>query len=148
MKKEEKLAAWLSIVRNGKPPPSYQKWTAEDDCKLKEAQSNKVNMAHTHLGHLEMLKKKELMLSALTMTREEFDQLMLMANKRNLIAELGELSSEDPPKFEAARLDANELNVESLNNDANLMGDDEGIEGGEEGVVQYCLFISYKKYSR
>jgi hypothetical protein len=39
-------------------------------------------------------------------------------------------SSEDPPKFKAVPLDANELIVVS-----NLIGDDEGIEGGEEGAV-------------
>jgi hypothetical protein len=30
-------------------------------------------MAYTHLGHLEMLKKKELMLAVLTMMQEEFN---------------------------------------------------------------------------
>ncbi len=104
MKKEEKLAAWLSIISNGKTPPSYQKWTAKDDHKLKEAQSDIVDVAHMHLGHLETLKKKELMLAALTMMQEEFDQLT--ANRRDLIAEWGESSSKDPPKFEAVSLDA------------------------------------------
>jgi hypothetical protein len=67
------------------------------------------------------------------MTLEEFNQLM--TNRRNLIAELGESLSEDPPKFKAALLYANELIVELLNYDADLMGDDEGIEGGEEETV-------------
>jgi hypothetical protein len=58
-----------------------------------------------------------------------------MTNRRNLIAELGELSSKDPPKFKAAPLDANELIVELLNNDADLMGNDDGREGGDEGAV-------------
>jgi hypothetical protein len=116
MRKEEKLPTWLSIIRNGKPPPSHQKWTDEDDRKLKETKSNKIDTAHAHLGHLETLKKKMLMLAALTMTQEEFNQLM--ANRRNLIAQLGELLSKDPPEFKAAPLDANELIVESLNNDA------------------------------
>jgi hypothetical protein len=121
MKKEEKLAAWLSIVSNGKTPQSYQTWTAEDDPKLKEAQSDIIDMAHTHLGHLETLKKKELMLAALTMMQEGFNQLT--ANRRNLIAESGESLSKNPPKFEMVLLDANELIVES-----DLMGDDEGIK--------------------
>jgi hypothetical protein len=32
-------------------------------------------MAHTALGHLEVLKKKELVLAMLTMTKEEFKKI-------------------------------------------------------------------------
>jgi len=46
----------------------------DDEEQLKEAQSNVVEMAHTALGHLEALKKKELLLAALLMTQEEFDK--------------------------------------------------------------------------
>ena len=46
-----------------------------DDRKLEEAQSDTVEMEHTHLGHLEALKKKELILSARAMSEEEFAQL-------------------------------------------------------------------------
>jgi hypothetical protein len=38
-------------------------------------------MAHTALGHLEALKKKELVLAALTMTQEEFDKLAADRNE-------------------------------------------------------------------
>ena len=50
MKKEEKKNTWLRIV---------ELRTVADDLLLEEAQSNIVEMAHTHLGHMEALKKKE-----------------------------------------------------------------------------------------
>jgi hypothetical protein len=58
MKKEEKLSAWVAIVKHGKAPLSFEEWTDADDLKLLEAQSDVVKMAHTALGHLEALKKK------------------------------------------------------------------------------------------
>ncbi len=74
MKKEEKLIVCLAIVDCGTAPPLFEKWTNADDIKLLEAQSDIVEMAHTALGHLEALKKKELVLAVLTMTQEEFDK--------------------------------------------------------------------------
>ncbi len=42
-------------------------------------------MAHTHLGHMKALKKKELVLVARTMLQEEFDQLV--ADRHSLIVD-------------------------------------------------------------
>ncbi len=74
--KEEKLAKWFRIVTSMKPPPLYTKWTNEDEVKLEEAQLDVIEMAHTALGHLVALKKKELLLAAHEMSHEEFDQLV------------------------------------------------------------------------
>ena len=76
MKKEEKLIAWMQIKSSGKAPPSFDRWTDADEEKLLEAQSDFVEMAHTAIGHLEEMKKKELALAAMTMSQEEFDQLV------------------------------------------------------------------------
>jgi len=46
-----------------------------------EAQSDIVEMAHTALGHLEELKKKELVLAVMTMSNEEFGQLVAQRNQ-------------------------------------------------------------------
>ena len=73
MNKPERLAAWEAIVSSGKAPPAYEQWTKADDAKLLEAQSDVVEIAHTALGHLEELKKKELVLAAMAMSNEEFD---------------------------------------------------------------------------
>jgi hypothetical protein len=105
MKKEEKLSAWVAIVNRGKEPPSFEKWTDTNDVNLLEAQSNVVEMAHTALGHLEMLKKKELVLAVLRMTQEEFNKL---AADRNVL--IFESSGNDHPNSDAPIPD-NELVV-------------------------------------
>ncbi len=65
------------IVTSGKPPPSYEILTEEDELRLEEGQSDVVEMAHTALGQMEALKKKELVLAACAMSEEEFNQLVL-----------------------------------------------------------------------
>jgi hypothetical protein len=40
MNKDKKLAAWLRIVGSRKSPPSFEKWTDEDEVRLEEAQSD------------------------------------------------------------------------------------------------------------
>ncbi len=77
LNKEEKLAKWGRIVTSMKSPPSYEKWTNEDEVMLEEAQPDNVEMAHTALGHMVALKKKELLLAAREMSQEElFDKLV------------------------------------------------------------------------
>jgi hypothetical protein len=51
MNKEKKLAAWLRIVGSRKSPPSFEKWTDEDEVRLEEAQSDIVDMAHMSWAH-------------------------------------------------------------------------------------------------
>ena len=69
------------IVSSGKPPPCYEKWTKEDELRLEEAQSDIVEMAHTALGQMEALKKKELVLVAHAMSEEEVNESALARSK-------------------------------------------------------------------
>ncbi len=103
MKKDAKLNAWLRIVKQNEVPPPFEKWTNANDLKLEEAKPDIVEMEHTHLGHMEALKKKELVLAARAMSQEEFDQLV--ANRQSLIVNS---TSEEPP--------ANKLIVDSPSN--------------------------------
>ena len=106
MKKEEKKNAWLRIVESRKVPPPFEKWTVADDLLLEEAQSNIVEMAHTHLGHMEALKKKELLLAVHTMLQKEFDELV--ADRKASISEtifksiVNSTTSDAPPENELA----------------------------------------------
>ena len=50
MNKEDKLSKCGRIVTSGKPPPSYEKLTEEDELRLKEAQLDIIKIAHTALG--------------------------------------------------------------------------------------------------
>ena len=89
-------------------------------------------MAHTALGHLEALKKKELVLAAITMTQEEFDKLA--ADRNELIVES---SGDDHPNSDAP-IPANELVValSDLFTDKSVdtSGNDGGVVGEEGGV--------------
>jgi hypothetical protein len=73
LNKEEKLAEWGSIVTSMKPPQFYQKWSDKDEVKLEKAQPDVVEMADTAMGHMEVLKKKALVLAEPAMSQEEFD---------------------------------------------------------------------------
>jgi hypothetical protein len=95
MKKDAKFVTWMEIKRRRKAPPAFEKWTHNNKEKLNEVQSNVVEMAHTAIGHLEVLKKKELLLAALLMTQEEFDNLR--SDWEKLIVELA--SNNDPIIF-------------------------------------------------
>ena len=89
-------------------------------------------MAHTALGHLEALKKKELVLAALTMTQEEFDKLV--ADRNELIVES---SGDDHPNSDAP-IPANELVVALADLFTDESVDTSGNDGGvveEEGGV-------------
>ena len=74
--------------------------TNNNDAKLLEAQTDIVEMAHTALGHLEALKKKELALAATAMTNGEFGKLA--ADRKKMIVELAAVSSDDHPNFDAS----------------------------------------------
>jgi len=99
MKKDAKFVTWMEIKRHGKAPPAFKKkLTHYDKEKLNEVQSNVIEMAHTAIGHLEVLKKKELLLAALLMSQEEFDQLA--AERDKLIVESAD-SNDKPLIFDA-----------------------------------------------
>jgi hypothetical protein len=85
MKKEAKFVAWMEIKNRGKAPPLFKRWTDGNKEKLLEAQSDAAKMAHTVLGHLKVLKKKELLLAALMMSQNKFDKLA--AEREKLIIE-------------------------------------------------------------
>ncbi len=99
MLKEAKFVAWMGIKHSGKDPLSFKRWTNADKEKMLSAQSNIVEMAHTAIGHLKLLKKKELLLAALTMSQEECEKLA--AQREKLIVELAPLGNNHPNNLEA-----------------------------------------------
>jgi hypothetical protein len=66
MLKEAKFVAWMGIKNSGKAPPLFKRWTNANEDQMLSAQSDIVEMAHMAIGHLEALKKRELLLAALT----------------------------------------------------------------------------------
>ena len=92
---------------------------------LLQAQFNIVDMAHTALGQLEELKKKELLLSALMMSHDEFKQLA--ADQENLIVDSSSLPNTVAPN------PASLLIVDSVDNTTVNMLDNEGQVMVDEG---------------
>ena len=92
-----------------------------------EAQSDIVDMAHTALGQLEALKKKELTLAAMMMSEDEFDKLA--ADRKKLIVESSSLPDTIAPN------PASELIVDSTDNTTVETLENEGQVMVDEGAV-------------
>jgi len=129
MKKEEKVAAWVDIVSSGREPPSDERWTEVDEAKLLEAQSDIVEMAHTALGHLEELKKKELVLAAMTMSNEEFDRLVAQRNQLFVNSAVAVGSGEVQPEVTVAS-----TATAGDNASTDTSGDGGGVAEGDDGL--------------
>ena len=65
---------------------------------LEEAKSDIVEMEHTHLGHMEALKKKELVLAARAMLQKEFDKLV--ADRNSVLGDSTSVTGEAEPANE------------------------------------------------
>jgi len=123
MKKDAKFVAWMELKKRGKAPPAFDKWTDGDDEKLLEAQSDIVDMAHTALGQLEALKKKELLLSAMTMPDDEFEKMC--ADREKLIVESSTLPDTVAPPLPLLIVDSTDnTTVETLDNEGQIMVDE------------------------
>ena len=91
-----------------------------------EAQSDIVDMAHTALGQLEALKKKELTLAAMTMPDDEFEKLC--ANRKKLIVESSSLPETVAPPLPLLIVNsANNTAVDTLDNEGQVIVDEGAI---------------------
>ena len=72
-------------------------------------------MAHMALGHLEELKKKELVLAAMTMSNKEFDQLV--AQRNQLIVESAVAYGDDHINSDAPIPPPDKLTAENWTDD-------------------------------
>jgi hypothetical protein len=70
-KKEEKLARWRQIVASMKPPPSYERWTNEDEQQLVALHSDVIGIKDVMFGREVALKKREMEAATSHFTREE-----------------------------------------------------------------------------
>ncbi len=71
-KKEQKIMQWKEIVASRKPPPSYERWTEDDEQRLVSLQSEDViGIEDTMFGREVALKKRELEAAVNHFTREE-----------------------------------------------------------------------------
>ena len=82
MNKAAKVQVWKDIVDNHRQPPSFSRWTIDNERKLAEACQTTVDIGHTALGKMEEMKKKELVLAVATMSNEEFEALRRGRDRR------------------------------------------------------------------
>jgi hypothetical protein len=74
-KKEAKLIRWRRIWEEKVEPPTFVRWTLEDESKLTALKKMEIDMSETAVGRLEERKKREAHLAVKKMDREERDQL-------------------------------------------------------------------------
>ena len=127
MKKAAKFVAWMEIKNRRKAPPAVERWTDGDEEKLLEAQSDTVDMAHTAIGQLEALKKKELTLAAMTMPEDEFEKLC--ADRKKMIVESSSLPDTAAPNPASLLIvdSTNNTNMDTLENEVQDMVEEGGI---------------------
>ena len=77
------LSTWhqlakVASVEKRKVLPPFKNWTNADDLKLEEAKLDTVKMAHTRLGHMGELNKKELVLTVHVMIQKDLTNWWLI----------------------------------------------------------------------
>ena len=91
-KKEQKLAKWKDVVESLKQPPSYAKWTDEDEQRLVVLQCDVNGIGDTMFGREVALRKKELEAATLHFSPEERQAMIQKLTDMNA-AEAGETST-------------------------------------------------------
>ena len=76
MSKAQKLSKWETIKETNKPPPTYQKWTEEDERKLNEKKDKTIELGDTALGRFQDRKRKEMEESFKSATKEEQEEML------------------------------------------------------------------------
>ena len=69
--KQAIVAKWKTIKENKKPPPTFDKWTDQDEHKLHDLKSYKIEMKDTVLGRMEVSRTQESEASFTSLTKEE-----------------------------------------------------------------------------
>ena len=84
----DKRRVWSEIVEEGRSPPSYEKWTEEDEERLMATAKSSLTLADTRFGREVATRKRELEASVDFMSREE---------RERMIRKLHELNEEEAP---------------------------------------------------
>ena len=79
----DKRRVWKEICEEGRSPPSYEKWTEEDEERLMATTKSDLSLADTQFGREVATKKRELEASADFMSREERERMIRKLHKLN-----------------------------------------------------------------
>ena len=89
LSKESKLKAWDAIRDRGKPPPTYERWSDDDEKELLEASKTDITVDDTALGRAQMKKKLDFEQAIGTMTKEELEAALAAKESMDSTMTLG-----------------------------------------------------------
>ena len=75
MKKSDMIARWKEIRNNHVPPPTFERWTPQDESGLEQLKTGEIDMAETALGRYAALMKRNAVASVMDFTEEEWESL-------------------------------------------------------------------------
>ena len=78
-----KRRVWKEIFEEGRSPPSFEKWTEEDEERLMATTKSNLSLADTRFRHEVATKKRELEASADFMSREERERMIRRLHELN-----------------------------------------------------------------
>ena len=95
MSPEEKVQAWMNIQSKGAAPPTCERWSDDDERALLEASKKEITVCDTALGRAQSRKKNELKQSALTMTDDEWAEVVSASRQSMLDSSLDSMTDEE-----------------------------------------------------
>jgi DUF438 domain-containing protein len=93
--KESKLKAWDEIRDRGKPPPTYERWTDDDERELLEASKTNITVDDTALGRARKKKELDLAQAIRMMTKEELEAALAAKESIDNATTLGAIAVSD-----------------------------------------------------
>ena len=76
MKKAQMVAWWKAIRIDHVPPPSFEKWTADDEQELERLKTEEVDMSETALGKYAERMKQDTRASVIHLSEDEWTELL------------------------------------------------------------------------
>ena len=76
MKKAQMVAWWKAIRIDHVPPPSFEKWTADDEQELERLKTEEIDMTETALGKYAERMKQDTRASVIHLSDDEWTELL------------------------------------------------------------------------
>ncbi len=95
LSKELKLKAWDAIRDRGKPPPTYERWTDDDEQELLAASNMNITVDDTALGRARKKKELDLAQAIRMMTKEELEAALAAKESIDNATTLGAIAVSD-----------------------------------------------------
>ena len=95
LSKELKLKAWDAIRDRGKPPPTYERWTDNDEQELLAASNTNITVDDTALGRARKKKELDLEQAIRMMTKEELQAALAAKESMDSATTLGAIGVSD-----------------------------------------------------